>query len=1080
MAAMFELLNALSGGAAVLADASVKSAVVLLAAAIAARLLRQAPASVRHRVWSLGLSGALVMPLLSCVLPHLRLPVLPAKATPAETAHHSAVATPTALPGEAAAIDSSVRNVNEEWDVATANPIRAEDLSAAQAALLESRRGEALRASGQTAAPLDARVYVLGVWMAGLAMVLFPLAAGSVVNWRLVRKSRRLTQAHWLRLIAELSARIGLTRTVAAFESPRPVVPMTWGLLRPTVVVPEDWRDWPQERRRCVLLHELAHVKRLDVVFQMIGRLAAAFYWFNPLVWFALRQLRIERELACDDCVLASGERASDYARELLSIAKLYRLRPLAVGVAMAHSARLDQRVLRILDRARSRLPMSRRAARWLFVAAAVLVLAVAATSLVERSTSAVEGAEEQDTDDLSQDGPAGDERRAPLKKDNAAQPGSTDNTKKASSDRPAETKTVRGRVTRGGNPAGGAHVAVIARSTATGRGGDFSSDQSTVLAVATADEQGEYALHLGGVSQKTHRYANLIARQNGSAVTWRQLNLDAPQTEAALELPDEEPIRAKLIDLEGQPASGVRVSIVSVIEPSNGDRRGSGAGYRGHEVPTVWLAPVVSDEQGKFVIHGVAANHGVMLEVAGDDRFAQQEIALNTGWPEQRGERDATYRALVKNAKPGEEAVLTLSPAQTFEGVVKYADTNEPVPAARITIWASQQEFGSMMSVAGRADEKGRYRISPRPGIRFGLAAYPPSGAPYLARETPPDKAIRWQGGERVKQVDLTLPRGVLVRGKVVEAGSDVPVAGAAVQYVPETSNNRSASRDIVTGWQGIEVTDKDGRFAIAVLPGPGRLLVSGPQGNYVFQEIGDRELGLGRPGGTRNYFHSITKLNPEAGQEGLELKIELHPGATVTGRVVDDDANSIEEMLVISRLHISPQSGFWRAYGTPTLGGRFELSGLAKGVEYPVYFLEPKRRLSATRVVKAGDSELTVVLKPCGTATLRALDSKGEPVHHFANVQMVVTPGAMRYDFDALTRGELAADADFIANVDRTNNALGADDEGRLKLPALIPGAAYQVYGMLNEKWLVIKEFQVKTNETVDLGDLVVQDPR
>jgi WD40 repeat protein/beta-lactamase regulating signal transducer with metallopeptidase domain len=402
MAAVFEFMNSLSGGgAAVLADASVKSAVVLLAAAIATKFLRQAPAAVRHRVWSLGLSGALVMPLLSWIVPHMRLPLLPPKAAPAEMASESGGAAPTELPGEVVAIDSMLRDANEEIRGMKAAPFletaaSPEDLSAAQTALLDSRRDAGLLASSQMAAPLDARVYVLGLWMAGLAMVLAPLAAGFGVNRLLLRKSRRLTQARWRRLIAELSARIGLTRTVATFESPQPVVPMTWGLLRPMILVPEDWRDWPQERQRCVLLHELAHVKRLDVVFQIIGRLAAALYWFNPLVWFAVRQLRIERELACDDCVLASGERATDYARELLTIAKLYRLRPLAVGAAMAHSARLDQRVLRILDQARSHMPMSPGEARSLFITVAVVVLGVAATSLVERSTSAAAEEEKQ------------------------------------------------------------------------------------------------------------------------------------------------------------------------------------------------------------------------------------------------------------------------------------------------------------------------------------------------------------------------------------------------------------------------------------------------------------------------------------------------------------------------------------------------------------------------------------------------------------------------------------------------------------------------------------------------------------
>ncbi len=122
-------------------------------------------------------------------------------------------------------------------------------------------------------------------------------------------------------------------------------------------------------------------------------------------------------------------------------------------------------------------------------------------------------------------------------------------------------------------------------------------------------------------------------------------------------------------------------------------------------------------------------------MAVQENDRFAQQDVALNTGMPEQRGERDGTYRPLVKNVDGGEEAVVALAPAQPFEGTVTYEDTGEPAPHARLTIWASQQKFGSMVSVGGQADEQGRYRISPHPGIRFGINVYPPDGTPYLSR---------------------------------------------------------------------------------------------------------------------------------------------------------------------------------------------------------------------------------------------------------------------------------------------------------------------------------------------------------
>jgi beta-lactamase regulating signal transducer with metallopeptidase domain/uncharacterized GH25 family protein len=640
---------------------------------------------------------------------------------------------------------------------------------------------------------------------------------------------------------------------------------------------------------------------------------------------------------------------------------------------------------------------------------------------------------------------------------------------------------TIVGRVTgEGGRPVAGAHVAAVGMKLQSGRGGDL-SPRGEVLAEGVTDEHGQYELRLAGATSKTHAYASAIARKDGVALAWKQINLAADKIDAPLELPQEETIRGRLIDLEGQPAAGVHISVQGVIARNENISAEQGVGYNGDNAPAAWLPSVVSDEQGRFTLRGVPAGHGVFLAVEGTEQFAPQDIALNTGMAEERGERDATYRPLVENAPPGEEAVLTLAPAQWFEGLVRYADSGEPAPHARITLWASQQEFvGSMVSVAGQADNKGRYRINPRPGIRFGLNVYPPDGVPYLAYQTPFSESIRWKSGERVKQVDLTLPRGVLVRGQVVEAGTGTPVAGATVQYFPESFNNPHHSDTILTGWQGIQLSDPEGNFSIAVLPGPGRLLASASQGSYVRQEIGQRQLVQGQPGGERNYAHAITELNPNVGAPALDVKLELQPGATVKGQIVDEKGNLVEEALVVSRLKIWDSSLIWRGHTTPTLGGRFELSGLAPNVEYPVYFLDAKRRLGATAIIKSGADEPSIVLRPCGQAKLRVVDRQGEPVaDHYANVEMVVTPGASRYDAADVLRGELAADADFVANIDRTNyaTAMKSDEQGNLTLPALIPGATYRIAADDDGGIETVKEFQVQAGEVKDLGDLTVQ---
>jgi hypothetical protein len=142
------------------------------------------------------------------------------------------------------------------------------------------------------------------------------------------------------------------------------------------LLVPADAEQWTDQRRRLVLLHELAHIRRWDWLTQLVAHVACALYWFNPLVWLAARQMRIERERACDDLVLASGARASDYAEELLTLAAgLSDSRiPLLVAVPMARRGALEDRLRGILDVRRSRAALT--------TAAVCLGMAVAAVAI--------------------------------------------------------------------------------------------------------------------------------------------------------------------------------------------------------------------------------------------------------------------------------------------------------------------------------------------------------------------------------------------------------------------------------------------------------------------------------------------------------------------------------------------------------------------------------------------------------------------------------------------------------------------------------------------------------------------------
>jgi predicted nucleic acid-binding Zn-ribbon protein len=105
------------------------------------------------------------------------------------------------------------------------------------------------------------------------------------------------------------------------------------------------------------LLHEAIHVARLDWPVRTIARVARAVYWFNPLIWWAVRRLDLEQELACDEEVLALGTGASDYACHLLGVARhaVPTPSPAIPALGMARRTHLEERIMTILKRSTHR-----------------------------------------------------------------------------------------------------------------------------------------------------------------------------------------------------------------------------------------------------------------------------------------------------------------------------------------------------------------------------------------------------------------------------------------------------------------------------------------------------------------------------------------------------------------------------------------------------------------------------------------------------------------------------------------------------------------------------------------------------
>lgn len=224
---------------------------------------------------------------------------------------------------------------------------------------------------------------LLAVWAVGfllaLGRTLFCLGRLSVLR----RKATRPVKDSDLQIDANgLARRVGLRRNweVRICVSSKPGAAMTWGFLRPVILLPKGAEAWSRERLEAVLLHEFAHVRRNDFASQLLAELACALYWFHPLAWLGARSMRESAELATDDAVLRSGVKATSYAAELLHLAAELgkRSSSLQTGVHFMSKPKIESRIRSILSPSARRRGLSSIQLLAVVVVAALSVSAIA------------------------------------------------------------------------------------------------------------------------------------------------------------------------------------------------------------------------------------------------------------------------------------------------------------------------------------------------------------------------------------------------------------------------------------------------------------------------------------------------------------------------------------------------------------------------------------------------------------------------------------------------------------------------------------------------------------------------------
>jgi RNA polymerase sigma factor (sigma-70 family) len=546
------------------------------------------------------------------------------------------------------------------------------------------------------------------------------------------------------------------------------------------------------------------------------------------------------------------------------------------------------------------------------------------------------------------------------------------------------------------------------------------------VLARGRTDRDGHYRVTAKGIKPEGFEALYVLAGAKGCGLGCCPLARAGGPQVANLYLRPERPVTVTLIDLQGQPAAGVKVRLHSLADDPK-DPRMVMLGRKGaqlmdartlagyvvrHErmwgfefVPgralkdfAFWPAgSATTDSQGRFVLRGFGEGHVIRL-VAEDDRFAAQELRVN-----------------VEAATAAKGITLPLAPARWLEGRVLAEDTGKPLAGANLLAQTTLNRELSLEDLvdlqirqftkpapldrtATRTDAEGRFRLRLAPGDTVSLLVFAPEGSPYLGIQ----KSVKLTPGTARHALPLALPRGVEIRGRVTEQASGAAVAGAGLYFLQQRDNNPRARFDLLIGEAYPSHSGPDGSYRIVVPTQPGHLLVTRAGQGFIELPITRGELYTGKPSANRRfdgmpgaepvYFHAIHRLDvaPQAGVK--ELPVSVRRGVTLRGRLIKPDGRPVPRaFLFCGGALLAAQDNAVRASylhgdlgrAIPVYGGDFELRGCDPDKTYSVYFLsEPRETVRSGDQGFANQPQSEVTPRLGAAVKLSAASAGGKPL--------------------------------------------------------------------------------------------------
>ncbi len=608
------------------------------------------------------------------------------------------------------------------------------------------------------------------------------------------------------------------------------------------------------------------------------------------------------------------------------------------------------------------------------------------------------------------------------------------------------------------GKPIAGAHVywAAFAQTrwlsdTVLPRG-QRSERAPVIVSQGRTDAQGRAELR-GRYAPRAYAAMQLVATAPEYGLTGKRLDDD--QELVALTLHPAVKIRGQLLTPAGAPAVGVRVQLQSI---SRGRGESFGVDWRQRDrFPPYWPAPVLTDKEGRFTLDGFSDGADAHLTVTHPD-FAQEELYVSS-----KAEVSDGYKAFeIKPLKP--DFKHTLGPARPVQGVVTAGDTGKPLANVVVEVISWGRHGG--MTFDGRTDAQGRYRVFGHAATSklfgYSITAFPPADSGYIAVTEQHDKG--WPAGAKFLEKNLALPRGRLLRGRVQDADTGKPVAGASIVYQPRPGNPHNRNRYEL---RNRVLTDKDGRFTITGLAGEGVLVAEGPSPDY-------RRVTLPRDDTNRSmdlFPHGFARIDiPEKG-EPTPATIELRKGVTLEARVIQPDGRPVPWIYAGCRQMNVIQIDRWQT-SQRFEKGLFRLPGADPDRTYRIFFIQPELHLGAVADLKYDGKPAEVRLEPTASVHGKLVGADGAPARRYqvsALLLMTKEEGKLSR-FDWFSGDRLV----IYGNITQTFAGPPRNGDGSFRLDNLIAGTRMYIVGAATNQTVVRTPVTLKPGENKDLGTL------